>query len=255
MECPQCGHNQETGNFCAECGTSLQGACPSCDADLVPGARFCTGCGEPVAGRPAKGSRTPYLLYAGAAVLGVAFALLVVVPRQQDRAGPGATSPSGVAPSPTAPAEGNGAGPGPLSADMRTNADRLFNRVMAADEQGNQEEVAQFMPMAIQAYNMVEDLDADGVYHLGLLHLAAGEHDEAREAAERTLETSPDHVLALGVAGQAAAESGDDEAARQLYRRLLDAYPDEAARSLPEYQEHQRMLPEYRRAAEDYLDR
>lgn len=266
MECPECGHDQETGSFCSHCGARLGGGCPSCGAELVPGGRYCTQCGEQVgaAGHEVSPHRHRLPWYIAAASVAVLL-LVLLLPRQAERAGPSTmTSPSGVAPTGT---EGvgteNGFGPpgnpgttgapGPLSSDMRTNADRLFNRVMAAAQQGEQEEVARFMPMAIQAYQMVDDLDADGVYHLALLHAAAGQYDEARATVDRLLADSPRHILALGLAARTAAEAGDSAVADALYRRLLDAYQEEAARALPEYREHQRMLPEYRRAAADYV--
>ncbi|HUE76453.1 MAG TPA: hypothetical protein VMM83_00800 [Longimicrobiales bacterium] len=205
------------------------------------------------AGAARWGGRLPWLI-AGAAVIGVA--LLLMLPRETERAGPPAmTGPD--APGAGAPFAGSapgGAGaPPPLSGDMRVDADRLFNRVMTARQQGDSAEAARFTPMAVQAYGMVEDLDADGLYHLALIHLTAGDYSATQQTAARILETAPDHVLALGVAGAAAAGAGDGTRAADLYARLLDAYPTEAARDLPEYADHQPMLPEYRRAAREYL--
>ena len=94
---------------------------------------------------------------------------------------------------------------------------------------------------------------ATGLFHLAILHLAGDQPAQARATAEQILADAPDHILALGVAGAAAQEADDQEAARAFYRRLLDAYPAEAARPLPEYLDHQRMLPEYRRAAAEAL--
>ncbi len=44
--CTECGH-KNTGKFCAECGTPKpQGSgCPSCGAEVKPGAKFCPECG------------------------------------------------------------------------------------------------------------------------------------------------------------------------------------------------------------------
>lgn len=140
---------------------------------------------------------------------------------------------------------------GGLSADMRTNADRLFNRIMMAAEQGNQAEVDQFMPMAIQAYGMVEDLDGDGLYHLAMLHLTAGSFDQAMETARRILTDDPAHLLGLAVAAEAAAGAGDTAAAAGYWERYLEAYDTEAGKPLPEYVDHQPMLTEYRRMARE----
>jgi tetratricopeptide (TPR) repeat protein len=136
-----------------------------------------------------------------------------------------------------------------FTGDLRTDADRLFNRVMAAAEMGDQQEVDQFMPMAMQAYEMVPDLDDDGLFHLAILYETAGDYDEARSTAERILAASPNHLLALGVAGTSSLAAGDTAAAEQYFRRLLAAYPQESQRLLPEYQHHQVMIEEYQRQA------
>lgn len=148
---------------------------------------------------------------------------------------------------------GGGAGPGQLSSDMRTNADRLFNRIMTAAEQGNEAEVNQFMPMAIQAYGMVDNLDDDGLFHLSLLHLTAGSFDEAIQTAQRILDGNPNHLLGLAVSAQAEEAAGDSAAANQYWQRFLDAYSSEAGKPLPEYVDHQQILPEYRTMAREAL--
>ena len=252
MKCPGCGTEGREGKFCSECGTALGGACAACGSELLPGARFCTQCGQAVAGMRRAGPGGPrWAVVLGAAALLVVL-LIFMLPRRADRA----AAPDVIRP----PAGGAPAGPaasvpadGLLSSDMRTNADRLFNRVMGAAQQGDRAEVTRFMPMAIQAYGLVEDLDDDGILHLAMLHLTAGDSDRARGTASRILEDSPDHILALGVAAAAARQAGDDAGARRLYSRLLDAYPEEAVKPLPEYVDHQAMLPEYRRIAREAM--
>ncbi len=175
--------------------------------------------------------------------------LVVFLPRRAERVPVPRTGMEAPFAGQTGGGAGSGGGLGPLSSDMRSNADRLFNRIMMAAEQGNQAEVDQFMPMAIQAYGMVEDLDDDGIYHLAILQQTADEYAEARSAAERILEDSPNHILALGVAASAAADAGDTTDADALWQRLLDAYPEEAGKPLPEYMDHQAMLQAYRDSA------
>jgi hypothetical protein len=252
MKCPNCGAENQKGKFCAECGAGLDTECPSCGKAVTPGARYCTSCGEPIgangetAGTGARGSRAAWVIAAAAVVVVL---LVLFLPDDTERVRAPVTGP----PASAAPggAAGGGAGMGGLSTDMRTNADRLFNRIMMAAEQGNQAEVDQFMPMAVQAYGMVDDLDDDGIYHLAILQRTAGEFDQARETADRILDRSPGHILALGVAADAAQASGDTEAAHALWERLLEAYPEEAGKPLPEYMDHQTMLGEYRRMARE----
>lgn len=142
---------------------------------------------------------------------------------------------------------------GGFTGDIRTDADRLFNRVMAAAERDEQAEVDQFMPMAIQAYEMVPALDHDGLFHLAILHQTAGDHDSARGTAGEILRDVPDHILGLGVAGTSATAQGDDAAARAYFQRLAEAYPAESGRLVPEYVDHQPMLEEYYRIARDHV--
>lgn len=251
MKCPSCGAGDQTGKFCGECGATLDGVCPSCSADVEPGARYCPECGEALGGKR-SGGRGVHAAWIIAAVAVVVVALVLFLPGRTDRAGPRQmTDPPAGAPFGDPGAAGD-AGMGGFSNDMRTNADRLFNRIMTAAEQGNEGEVDQFMPMAIQAYGMVDDLDNDGLFHLAILHLTAGEHAESRQTAQRILDDSPDHILALGVAANAAAEAGDSAAAADQYRRLLEAYGRESSKPLPEYVDHQQMLEEYRSMARQF---
>ena len=50
MQCFQChAENRKERRFCAECGASLNLACPSCGFSNQPGERFCGGCGSQIA--------------------------------------------------------------------------------------------------------------------------------------------------------------------------------------------------------------
>jgi tetratricopeptide (TPR) repeat protein len=244
MTCPKCGATDQTGKFCAECGAALDARCPSCGKSVEPGASYCPACGEAIGSADATPrSRAPWWIAAAAALVVV---LILLIPERAERAGPlPATQPDMGAPGVQ--------NMGGFTGDIRTDADRLFNRVMAAAEEGRQAEVDQFMPMAIQAYEMVPALDDDGLFHLAILYQTAGDYDQARATSEQILQDAPDHILALGVAGSAAAAADDDAAATAYFRRLLDGYQAEAGRLRPEYVDHQPMLEEYRRMAESFL--
>lgn len=257
MKCPVCKIESE-GRFCAECGSPLGDArCRSCDAPLVPGARFCTNCGEAV---HAKTSGLPWIV-AGAAIGALIVVLVLPVLRGGGTGPAGMTGPldfsGGNAPAGASaqmpPARGgtpsDGAAP-TLSADPRENADRLFNRIMTERNNGNLEQARFFLPMALQAYQMAEPLDDDGLFHLALLQSAAGDFTAARTTAERILANNADHLLALAAAGEAMAAAGDTAAARDYYRRFLAVYEAESQKVYPEYIDHSAVMPEYRRAAE-----
>lgn len=266
MKCPECGHESD-GNFCPVCGTSLRGgACPGCGAPTAPGARFCTSCGEPL---PQSGG-VPWRAIVGAVALAIVVIAIVMV----YRAGSGATQPPPTAQTAAAPFAGSeAAAPGatgseageaplnmngasdinPLAGGPRVAADRLFNRIMGSAESGDTSGARFFVPMALKAYQMAAPLDNDGLYHVALIQLVAGQPDSARATAQKILSGSPHHLLALAVAAQAENAEGNASAARILYRQFLDAYPTESRKTLPEYQEHAKVLPVYRADAEKYL--
>ena len=49
ITCPHCGALTPKGKFCMACGAKLQSFCPSCGAEVPPGAKFCLQCGEKLA--------------------------------------------------------------------------------------------------------------------------------------------------------------------------------------------------------------
>jgi hypothetical protein len=257
MKCPNCGR-ESNGRFCPSCGASLKATeCGECGSKLAPGARFCTSCGAEAgaatgatAGRKAgrrkgrgaavpDGGNLPWYI-AGAVLLVLVLVLLVpmLMGGDDNVPAPGA-APFGAA---------TGAAPGtppPLNGTPREQADRLFNRIMTARESGDTTSARFFAPMGIQAYQAAEPLDDDGLYHLATIHNVAGDHATARQVADRILARSPNHLLGLAAAAEAAEGAGDQQAARDYHRRLVEAYPTEIGKPLPEYQDHARILPEH----------
>ncbi|MBL8918781.1 MAG: hypothetical protein JNJ54_07990 [Myxococcaceae bacterium] len=134
-------------------------------------------------------------------------------------------------------------------ASPREAADELFNAAMMAAERNDQATLARVLPGAMAAYRALSPLDGDGSFHLAALELTGGRFSEARATCAAVLTTNPKHLLALGVSLRAAERAGDTAAARGFAQRLLEAYDGEASRPLPEYQDHQRMLPAYRAEA------
>lgn len=143
--------------------------------------------------------------------------------------------------------------PGPAApsqpASPREAADQLFNVAMMAGEQNDQAALAQVLPGALAAYRALMPLDGDGTFHLAALELVGGKYAEARATCATLLATNPNHILALGISRRAAERAGDAPGARDFAQRLLKAWDTEAAHPLPEYKDHQRMLPSYRDGA------
>ncbi|HEX6939258.1 MAG TPA: zinc ribbon domain-containing protein [Longimicrobiales bacterium] len=237
MKCPNC-QTDSPGAYCPTCGAPLDGArCKACEAPLLPGARFCVQCGEPVR---RESSRASWYV-AAAAVLGLVVLGTVVAFRGERGVPAAAGAAMAQGPTPGSP----GRAP-PLTGTPREQADRLFNRVMQAMAQGDTAQASFFLPMAILAYRQAGELDADGLYHLAVLEAAAGNYRGSLETAERILAEQPDHLLGLGAAARAAVLAGDSAVARRHYERLLRAFDAERAREPKEYRDHARILPEYR---------
>lgn len=256
MKCPTCG-SEAAGRFCSDCGAALGTTpCPKCGHEPPAGARFCNECGTAIAGAggvavagaggPASGKapvNQAVWYMAGALMVGLILVMAYPV------YGPGRASPR-----PPPAAAPTGASAVDLSAmTPRQAADRLFNRVMAAASAGDDTEVINFLPMAISAHEMVEDLDADGRFHLVTLRLQGALNEEALESAEEILAEQPNHLLGLAGAADASLAMGDSAGARAFYQRWLDAYDSEMAKDLPEYRDHGALLPTMRAMAQALL--
>lgn len=189
------------------------------------------------------GTLLPWLV-AGAAV--VALLVVLLLPQREDSP----ESRQAVA-APDVPTD---VAPGPLTGTPREQADRLFNRIMQEREAGDSARAAFFLPMALQAYDMAGELDSDGLFHRGLLHLIGGDAAAARRDAERILADAPDHVFAHAIAAEAALLENDTARARQHYERLLRNYDTESARQRAEYLDHAAILPQYRERARRFLE-
>jgi tetratricopeptide (TPR) repeat protein len=124
---------------------------------------------------------------------------------------------------------------------------------MEAVSRNDSAQALAFLPMAIAAYDRARPLDHDGLFHLSQLNRAAMNVDAALAGAEEILAADPNHVLALKAAADAAVELGRLEDAEGFYRRLLEAYPREVGRALPEYEAHSGEMEAARSAAEAFL--
>ena len=224
--------------------------CPSCKASMIAGAKFCHQCGVPASGKPIeqrerkeqqRNWKVISFFIVGAAVWSFAlmFAALKFMPEKNaTKVNPHA----GV----VMPSDQSAESVDLSAMTPREAADRLFNRVMAAEEQGRNEEVIQFGPMALQAYKLVDPLDADARYHIGLISLSLGDLDNAR-AQIRNLEAEvPDHLLALTLAFRVAAKTGDDKGASAARAQFAAAYPAEIRSGRPEYEAHSATIEAFR---------
>jgi hypothetical protein len=245
--CPSCGA-AASGHFCQSCGSPLAGArCASCATILTPGAKFCHRCGTAAGAsalrRPDATSTTLPWAIAGIALI----ALVGLLAGQRFRS----TPPSDVAqaqpqgapldgpdgPAPDASAQG-GRAPDISSMTPRERADRLFDRIMRLDTEGKKDSVQFFAPMAIAAFQMIPNPDADARYDMGRIAVVTGAAPAAKIEADSILASQPTHLLGLVLAMQAARAGGDSVAAKTYLARLRTAQKPELAKKLPEYERH-----------------
>jgi hypothetical protein len=220
----------------------------ACGAKLVPHAKFCPECGTPVAGggggaRAQTGARPDRLPWIIAGVAGLALIAVVVVV-----VGRGAPT---AAPAPEAAPAAGGSGMVDLTTmTPREIADRLFNRVMTAKEQGDTATVNFFAPKLLTTFHDISPLSIDDRLHIALVALAMEDAAAATAQADTIARERRTHLFAAAVRAQAADLRGDRAAARAAYRAFLDAYDAERARNLPEYGQHEALLAQVREAAQ-----
>ena len=131
-------------------------------------------------------------------------ALFLLARDPSARAAPVAVGP--VAPSGAAPPV---AAPDISQMSPRERFDRLYNRIMTAQEQGDQATVETFTPMALMAYAQLPEVDADAQYHLALLRLHAGDVAGA-QAADAALVDEGEPELAVRAGRDAVRCAGVD---------------------------------------------
>jgi hypothetical protein len=248
--CPTCGA-AAAGHFCASCGSPLAGArCASCATILTPGAKFCHRCGT-AAGAAAFRRADATSTTLPWAIAGIALiALVALLAGQRFRSTPPADALQAQAQAQGAQLgdpDGGGApdasAPGARAPDIssmtpRERADRLFDRIMRLDTEGKKDSVQFFAPMAIAAYQMIPDPDADARYDMGRIALVTGAAPAAKIEADSILAKQPTHLLGLVLAMQAARASGDSVGAKTYLARLHTAQKPELAKNLPEYDRH-----------------
>jgi hypothetical protein len=128
----------------------------------------------------------------------------------------------------------------------RERFDRLFNRVMAAAENGDTAEVQRFLPMARMAYDQLPAIDPDARYHLAMLHLQGNDAAAALAQADSIDRTAPRHLFAPLIREAEAVRRGDSAAAVTARAAFLAAYDAEMALGRPEYGDHRGALERFR---------
>lgn len=215
--------------------------CVSCGAALSGSARFCHACGAKQETSPR--SFPPVLI--GLVALALVMLVAVVaysVGRSSQPAATAATAPFGAA---------GGAAPDISNMSPREQADRLFNVVMSAHEQGDVARMNQFAPMAVQAYSLLGPLDPDAHYHVGLMSAVMGNQDEALARADSMEAAVPNHLLALMLRNSVTQMRGDEAQSIAVQRKFLDVYDAQMATQRQEYLDHQSGITGFKTQAEN----
>jgi len=231
VTCPACGI-QTKGRYCNNCGSAVAGVdCPSCSVSLPPGARFCHICGVPISRRSTRRARVPWLIAGVSVVLTVIVAVVRFAGPLQAPPARGAT-----------PQSTRSVAPDISNMSPRERADRLFNRIVAAAERNDFNEVAFFTPMASQAYQLLGQLDSDARYHLGLIYALSSRPAAALAHADTLKQGQPGHLLATVIQNEVAKVTGDEPGRVATYQTFLSNYASEIASGKREYSEHRRTL-------------
>jgi hypothetical protein len=197
---------------------------------------------SPSGGAPAGSER---ILWFGAGGLVVALVGGLVLFTGRVSTAPQAGAPTG-GDAPFASGVGSaGAIPDISNMTPRERFDKLFDRIMKAAETGDGATVERFAPMALSAYEMLEDVDSDARYHAALIRLHTGDVDGAGALADTILKKQPGHLFGILVRGTIARFKQDQKALNQSYADFLAHYDAETKAKRPEYQAHPRALEQF----------
>lgn len=211
--------------------------CHACGAALSPGARFCHKCGANTTPTTSASSGWKAGLPWGIAGLAVGALLVVVLMRG---GGPAATGALTVG---AAPSAGGGVSAMDISQmSPEERAQRLFDRVMRLQEEGKQDSVQFFLPMAIGTYQQLPAMTLDSHFDIGLLQLVGGDAAAALAEADTIRQQAPTHLFIYVLRARAAQAKNDTRAMTQAYKDFLKNETAERARTRPEYAEHARIL-------------
>lgn len=216
--------------------------CPSCGREAS--GKFCGNCGASLSPGASAADRIRWM--AGGGVVGAGVTLLLVMLARN------AAPPPAVASNTDAPfaAGVSGAPPDISNMSPRERFDRLYNRIMTAAENGDENTANRFAPMALSAYSMLDSIDADARYHAALIELHTGDIDGATALGDTILLQSPGHLLGYVVLGTVARFRKDDAALRRAYSGFLQHYDAEMKAGRAEYSDHERSITDFKKSAE-----
>lgn len=222
--------------------------CHACGTELSATARFCHKCGARVGQDQATGWRAG-LPWAIAGLSVGALGAILIVRLSDGSGGGGAASAGGSAP----PGMMRASDISQMSPEERAN--RLFERVMRHAEAEQMDSARFFLPMALQAHQMLPALSIDARFHIGLLHLVGGNVAPALAEADTIQRATPAHLFGFILRARALEQRGDSTGARRVYAEFLRNDTAERARQRPEYADHATTLDLFRDEARAHSQR
>jgi hypothetical protein len=132
----------------------------------------------------------------------------------------------------------------------RERFDRLYDRIMRAAGIGDSAEVRRFTPMALGAYEQLDDRDIDARYHAAMLHTQVEQWPAALALADTILAESPGHLFGYVIRGEVGRERKDFGLFARAQRDFLANYESAIRSKRVEYVEHKPALDGFKREAE-----
>jgi len=215
--------------------------CHACGAALSSGARFCHKCGantNPTTAAAGWRAGLPW------GIAGLALGALLAVLFLRGAGGAGGANTPALGGAPFAGGAPAGGAPAPDISQMspEERAQRLFDRVMRLQEEGKQDSVQFFLPMAVGSYQQLPAMSLDSHFDVGLLQLVGGDQAAGLSEADSIRQQAPTHLFIFVLRARAAQARNDTQALARAYQDFLKNESAERARNRPEYSEHSRIL-------------
>ena len=229
--------------------------CPSCGLATLFESRFCHSCGATLDGGPGGSKWYARRLASVGMVATLVIVAVIAGTLFFKHDGAPSSSPLPIlTPEFNTPFMTSQDSPPDLSQmTAREAADRLFNRIMTASEQGKPAEAQFFVPMALQAYGALPVLDRDAHYHLGLIYGMAGDRGNVEKHIAALRQSAPNHLLASMLDHDIAEQAGDKFAISRHIADFNAAYDAEMAIGRPEYEVHHGSIERFRAATKNWV--
>jgi hypothetical protein len=107
-----------------------------------------------------------------------------------------------------------------------------------------------FAPMALVAYQQLDQIDTDARFHAAIIHLIVKEFAAAKALADTIAAAQPSHLFPNLIRGEAAEQENDSVALAKSYTAFLQHFDAEIKTRRQEYVEHQSWLDDFKTKAQ-----